>query len=367
MEDREMKQRERKARFWLIPVVLGVFVLGGLLGAAATASAQDVGTSVAVAGSRCMQRVFIGNDATQVSSSNLLNCTAKDIKISRALENTITPASCDPNAGPFTLNVDFEVDVTSSERYDAGFFFRTDGGTNARGDGPTATGTCKLFGVDPNDPPGLNNDGDTCGDLNQTVAPNLAIIHFTIPGVTCVAAPGTNPPVLRLPYCTSWHSNARTACAIGQAFDFHPDTKSKCNCDDGFTVPVIVQSPSGDVLKTAVSALVTYEVTVKNTGPASTLTALDDNVYDDITKTKTSPAPDTNAKIEETTCAVPQSLAATTGSYTCQFKVLYNNPGTPSTGVANTVTATLTRTGADPTDVTGSTTINIDLGPDNTE
>ena len=61
---------------------------------------------------------------------------------------------------------------------------------------------------------------------------------------------------------------------------------------------------------------------------------------------------------------MPQSLAATTGTYTCQFKVLYANPGTAG-DTSNTVTATLTRTGADPTDATGSTTINIDLGDDN--
>jgi hypothetical protein len=350
MEDREMKQHKRKARFWSIPVMLGVFVLGSLLGGAATASAQSIQLNQDI----CMQKAFGGSTVT---SSNLLNCTANDVSLSDAIAETISPTSCDPNAGPFTLDVDFKVVVTSKDRTDEGFFFRTDGGANARG----PAGVCASFGLDPTDSPAVNADGDSCGDLNQTPGTTFHIVHFTIPDVTCVAAAGTNPPVLRLPYCTSWHSNQNTVCNINTD-NFAPEQKSKCVCNDNFTVPVIVQSPTGQVLKTAVSALVTYEVTVNNTGPAATLTVLDDSIYDDITKDKNSGTP--NAKIETTNCAVPQSLAATTGTYTCQFKVLYANPGTAG-DVSNTVTATLTRTGATPTDATGSTTINIDLGDDN--
>jgi hypothetical protein len=357
MEDREMKQHKRKARFSSIAVVLGVFVLGGLLGGAATASADGVQLNQDI----CMQRAFIGGPAN-VASSNLLNCTANDVSLSDAIKDTISPKSCDPNAGPFTLEVDFKVVVTSKDRTDEGFFFRTDGGPNARGDGLTASGVCASFGLDLTDP-AVNADGDNCGDLNQTPGATFHIIHFTIPDVTCVALPGSDPPTLRLPYCTSWHSNQNTVCDI-TTDNFAPEQKSKCVCNDNFTVPVIVESPKGELLKTAVSALVTYEVTVNNTGPAATLTVLDDSVYDDITKTKDTPAPDTNLKIQTTTCSVPQSLAATTGSYTCQFTVLYENPGTVGS-VPDTVTATLTRTGATPTDVEGSTTINIDLGDDN--
>ena len=63
--------------------------------------------------------------------------------------------------------------MTANARYDAGFFFRTDGGASARGDGTNAVGECSLSALEPRtpaNPPTLNLDGDSCGDLNASPA-----------------------------------------------------------------------------------------------------------------------------------------------------------------------------------------------------
>ncbi len=225
-------------------------------------------------GAICMQKVF----GTPVSNSNLLNCTANDIRLSRAI--SVSPGSC--IAGEvFDLTATFETVVTANARYDAGFFFRVDGGANARGDGVNASGTCSLSALTPSIPPALNLDGDTCGDLNA----GTYNVTFTIPGVLCQDTNGDH--LLNLPNCTSWHSNQGTSCSIGNAFDFFPDTKSKCVCDDTFQVPVIVETASLAVTKSAAPPTVpetgqdvTYSVTVTNTAAYVSVTIA--SVLDDL-------------------------------------------------------------------------------------
>lgn len=209
-------------------------------------------------GEICMQKVF----GSPVTNSNRLNCTAGDIRIARATE--VFPASC--TAGTtFTLRATFEAVVTANVRYDAGFFFRLDGGSNARGDGGMAEGQCSLSAGSPDVPPSFNGDGDTCGDL----VAGTHLLTFEIPNVSCEDPDGDG--FLNLPNCTSWHSNQGTACNIDNAFDFDPDTKSKCACDDDFSVPVRVEPPSITVDKVATpssvaetGAAVNFSVTISN-------------------------------------------------------------------------------------------------------
>ncbi len=251
-------------------------VVALLVAGAGTATALDNGPTQV--GSICMQKVF----GTPVTSSNLLNCTANDIRLSRAI--SVSPSSCIEGT-TFDLTATFETVVTANARYDAGFFFRIDGGANARGDGVSATGTCSLSGLTPSIPPSLNLDGDTCGDLNA----GTYYVTFTIPGVLCQDTNGDG--ILNLPNCTSWHNNQGTSCAIGDAFDFAPDTKSKCVCDDTFQVPVIVETATLGVTKTAAPSLVpetgqnvTYSVTVKNEAQyvSVTIASIVDDVYGDL-------------------------------------------------------------------------------------
>ena len=65
-----------------------------------------------------MQRTFGG---PMVTGANRLNCTANDIAIARVV-------SASPCTGTmFDLTATFEVNVNANSRYDAGFYFRTDG------------------------------------------------------------------------------------------------------------------------------------------------------------------------------------------------------------------------------------------------
>jgi hypothetical protein len=318
----------------LLSILLSVWAVGGLLLGVQSASAVDSGPTTT--GDVCMQKLF----GFPVTNSNRLNCTAEDIKIAKA--TAVDPSSC-TEGETFDLTATFQVDVTSNERYDAGFFFNIAGGANAR------LGTCSLSILDKTVGPALDLDGDTCGDLNA----GTYEITFTIPGVLCHDSDGDG--FLNLPNCTSWHSNRSTACNV--ATDADPETKSKCKCDDTFQVPVIVESPSGAVTKKATQAVVTYEVTVKNNSSSIdvTLTALVDSVYGNI-------ADANNSLIESTTCATGGTIAKGGGTYTCEFTVQYDYPGTAGNH-QNTVTATLRNPARpqDDTNVQGSTTINVNL------
>jgi hypothetical protein len=261
-------------------------VLGGLLWSITPASAADSGPTVD--GEICMQKVF----GTPVAPSNRVNCTANDISLSQVI--SVSPTSCIKGT-TFDLEATFEVTVTANARYDAGFFFRKDGGLNARGDGASATGECSLSALTPPpppNPPALNLDGDTCGDLNS----GTYQVTFTIPDVECVDT--DNDGKLNLPYCTSWHSNQGTTCDISEpfveadAFNFKPDTKSKCVCDDNFEVPVDVEDAEISVEKTASPTQVpepggevTYTVEVTNTATVESviIETIDDDIYGDLT------------------------------------------------------------------------------------
>ncbi len=238
-----------------------------------------------------MQRIFMGPSPTTVSGSNQLNCTANDISLARA--RNVSQTSCTKGV-PFTLTATFDVVVTANARYDAGFFFRTDPNattSSARGDGPSAGGDCTVSWLDPNSLPATNLDRDGCGDLNA----GTYQVTVTIPNLMCQAYPGTDQ--LWLPNCTSWHSNSSTACTApasaldAHVYDFHPETKSKCKCDDAFTVPVTVEEATITVDKSASPANVpepggevTYTIQITNTASIESvkITSILDNVYGDL-------------------------------------------------------------------------------------
>jgi hypothetical protein len=282
-------------------------------------------------GDICMQKVF----GTPVTNSNKLNCTANDIRISGVAKDAqghplVSPSSC-IEGSEFTLDATFEVNVTANARYDGGFFFRIDGTGTARGDGTNATGVCSLSALDRTLSPSLNLDGDTCGDLNA----GLYRVRFTIPGVECTGVADPNHPgqkILRLPNCTSWHSNQGTACNINDPFDFDPDTKSKCVCDDSFTVPVIVENASLTVVKNASpttvpesGGTVTYSVQVTNQAQfvSVRLTTLTDDIYGNIGIPGCDEAGTCNSNITQNTCDSLVGVVLSPGqSQSCSFKAL---------------------------------------------
>jgi hypothetical protein len=324
--------------FFFVTLAAGVLLL------ASPAGADESGPTVS--GDICMQKVF----GSPVANSNKLNCTANDIRISKAV--SVSPTSC-ISGQKFDLTATFETIVTANSRYDAGYFFRTDGGTNARGDGTLATGQCSLSALKPPPPanaPVLQLDGDTCGDLNS----GTFQVTFVIPDVMCVAAAGTDQ--LALPNCTSWHSNQGTQCDVGNPFstndaaDFRPDTKSKCVCDDTFTVPVTVEDAEIVVTKTASptqvdepGGLVTFTVDIENAAEFESvdITSIEDDLYGDVGDAG-------NSGVSDNTC--PDLIGVTLGpgeTETCMFKAFAGgNAGERVTDVV-TVTANQSSTGND--------------------
>ena len=298
-----------------VPGILAATVASVLLGsasaiAAITSGQNDGFTIVGPAapnsnGDYCMQQVYSGSS---ISSSNLLNCTANDVKISKATEfcvqaldsngNPTGTATCGtsppaPGADPVTCNANqdilltakFQVDVNASSRFDESFYFRVDGGATARGTGGiggSVSGQCSLTNLKVGGDPATPNssivteakvgDRDSCGDLNQ----GSSFVTFTLP-VKCV---GDANGKLKLPNCTSWHSNSATKCELGlPTGDSAPETKSKCNCDDGFTLDILVEHPTISVKKKADPTSlpepggdVSYTVTVTNDGSTATVT-----------------------------------------------------------------------------------------------
>jgi len=274
----------------------------------------------------------------------------------------------------FSLTATFHTQVTANARYDAAFFFRTDGGVSARGDlnPATNTGTCSLSQLNRNIPPALNLDGDACGDLNSGAYDFV----FTIPDVVCKKAPNTNPPILILPNCTSWHSNQGTACSLATAADqsgANPDTKSKCVCDDTFTVPVLVETgklavtkdvtPGTDSSLPEPGGQFSYTVSAQNTATAVTVTL--DRICDDqygtiqlaAGQTACPAGKLTGVTIDSTDCVLPQVLqpgdsitpVPANSVYSCSFKASL-------TGSPQTLTDTVTFYGHDQNSspVTGS-------------
>ncbi|MDC0671069.1 hypothetical protein [Nannocystis radixulma] len=273
----------------------------------------------------CMQEVF-----TDATGGGKLVCTANDIRISRAI--SVSPTTCTEGVD-FDLTATFEVDVTASSRYDAAFFFNVEGGANARGDG--SNDECSASAITappPPNPPALNLDGDTCGDLNSGVAQ----VTFTIPGVECEPVSATDRRV-RLPNCTSWHNSAGEECDLGDPFTYNPETKSKCNCDDNFAIPVIVQPASIVVVKTATptqfvepGGLATYTVEIRNTSQTATVNVatITDDVYGNLLNAA-------NANVTQNTCpSLAGDPIGPNSSLSCTFKAqVTGQPGFTLTDV----------------------------------
>jgi hypothetical protein len=167
----------------------------------------------------------------------------------------------------------------------------------------------------PTNPPSLNLDNDTAGDLNA----GTYNVTFTIPGVVCQDT--DNDRTLNLPNCTSWHSNQGTVSNIADAFTFKPDTKSKCVCDDTFEVPVTVEDATISVDKTASptqinepGGQVTFTVKVTNTSTTESIiiASIIDNPFGN---------KGTGATSADNTCPglIGQSLAPQ-ASASCYFK-----------------------------------------------
>jgi hypothetical protein len=266
----------RHLRTGLLPILFGVLSAGGLLLGAQPAAAVD----------NCIQDVWKAHGNTQN-----LTCTANDVRIAGATNIVITSGgSCTgtpPNQvctcnspGNVTFTADYTVVLGAQTRYDIGLYFGTDGDPNNNG---ALTGQCQAAIITASEevPPSTfaQLDGDVCGDIDQAHNPQLLNISLTVP---CVGDPVTGK--LKLPNCTSWRQPGSNGVCSGigngtTTNDAFPGSPSKCNCQPGFTIDILVEHPTISVEKTVVptqvnepGGTVTYTVHVTNNGSQATVT-----------------------------------------------------------------------------------------------
>jgi hypothetical protein len=245
-----------------------------------------------------------------------VQCTANDVRVAfadnpRALNGT--PLTSCVAGSTFSFVADFHVVTTATARENIGLYFQTAGGANA------LTGTCsdniiapKHTAVNPLDTVQLGSSGyfentsvdqagDTCGDI--TTDHNNQTVTVEVDNALCVA--GANG-LLSLPDCTSWQQPGGTILCQTSPPSYPwvpaaiPGSPSKCNCDNGFTVPIQVQSPSVSIAKSCNTAIstqtnppltscdagaeggsVTYTVTITNNSNFGSIVVdqICDNVY----------------------------------------------------------------------------------------
>jgi hypothetical protein len=300
--------------------------IGGLLVGTQLALADVVGPDP----SYCLSPALGGKKA---------NCTANDTRLAgvKVINGVpqISPTEC--TAGEqFELTATFLVATNATVRYDLGIGFAADGDPN--GDG-ALTGSCSRSTVPI--PPALAIDGDACGDVTSAISP----VDLTVTGLKVTCADTDNDGFVNLPYYVSWAQNDTTVCNnAGQAL---PGTTSKCEINNTFNIPVHVKLPGGSLSKTA-SVVVTYSIVITNTGETDlTLEDLIDDTYGDILGT--------NSAIQSTTCVDNHVITVADGSYSCNFKVLFDSahPGS-ATAVTDTVEASGTDSEGNPWGGSGS-------------
>lgn len=292
----------------LVPVLLALV--------ASCSAASDSAVQQDVTGGTCMQ------DVTPFH----LNCTANDISIANATnirDLSGNPISTCVEGSTFSFRADFHVLRSGNGiDYDVGTYFGIGGQGNA------LAGACGVNVLTPFDPvTGLGSHDfvqldpspDVCGDIDS--AHNPQIVTVQIDNVVCKAGAGGK---LSLPNCTSWRQSGSNQTCTG-AKDAFPGTASKCNCDAGATVDILVEHGSLVVTKTATPTSLlepggtfTFPVSATNTATFTPVTL--DRVCDDRYGTVAGvgcPA-GTLGAVNSTDCTVPQTLAPG-ASYACSF------------------------------------------------
>ncbi len=317
-------------RLWARSAYLAVTVIG-LTSAAAGCDDADsplrttASEGLTATGNVCMQTLWTADGNNQG-----LNCTSNDVRIAEVAPDDI--CVIDPNTGQcktgedrnkcnegetFTFEATFTVELTAQTRYDVGLYFDTGGdpgNDGARG------GSCTLNTIDDNNSANFINldaNPDECGDINDPNNPQLVTLR-----VTTLCTPGEGGEVA-LPNCTSWRQpGSNEACTRAQ--DAFPGSPSKCNCDDDFTIPIIVEQPEITITKQAVAACVYFDVSITNPTSLRTLTfnSLADSLYGNLLLPAV-PAAGANPKLCANNCNLADDDTLAPGeTFSCQFGAL---------------------------------------------
>ena len=167
----------------------------------------------------------IQNGCLKEVTGGSLTCSANDISLANVTNIQIIDDGCQAPGDTVTFSGNFNVITTATNRYDIGLYFSTDGDPNNDG---SKSGQCNINAL----PTYRDLDGDQCGDIKSEDNPLSTPITLT---VVCLDN-GQNQ--LKLPYCSSWNQNAGGVCTDAKGTS--PGAPSKCNCDEGFTVPITV-------------------------------------------------------------------------------------------------------------------------------
>lgn len=181
-----------------------------------TPTPGGVPAATTISGAQCIQ------DAAGIG----LNCTANDIDLAQVSAIEILDDGCQFPGDTVTFRANWEVESTAQTRYNIGLYFATAGQSSA------LTGQCSVSSLPTGPAPFFETGGNSCGEITQGT-PLTTSIQMT---AICQDTQGTN--LLSLPYCTSWQQNEEPICA--DPSDALPGSPSKCNCQDGFQVPITV-------------------------------------------------------------------------------------------------------------------------------
>jgi hypothetical protein len=349
----------------LVVLVVNALAAGGLLSGAGPAAAEIT------AEDGCMEEI----------ADFGLNCTANDVQVANATNIVILDDGCAFPGDLVTFEATFEVVLTAQARHDIGLYFAIDG--DESGDG-AISGQCSVSTVDYEpEPDWLDLDGtgdggfcannaniscesdrdcksvggacafsqDLCGDIDAEHNPLFPVIEIT---TECIDPDGNGK--LNLPNCTSWRQPGANELCLGP-FDAYPGAPSKCRCDLGFEVDILVPPATLTVVKTAdptsldePGGVVTFSVSVTNDSPFATvaLESLGDSVYGDVAQVQGS--------VLRTTCSLPQALGAGE-SYACAFDAPVRGLG----GTSHTDVVTARGTDENGNAVSGSDDASVDI------
>lgn len=172
--------------------------------------------------------ISIDNKCMEDLYGSHLNCTANDVSIASVSAVQILDADggCTSPDDTVQFKAIWDVQSTSTQRYNVGLYFATAGQTSA------LNGSCSISSLPYAPvPPWFDFDNNMCGDIasSSQVHPEITMT------VKCADPDGNN--VLNVPYCTSWEQNSSTCTG---PLNTVPGAPSKCNCENGFQVPITV-------------------------------------------------------------------------------------------------------------------------------
>jgi hypothetical protein len=325
--------------------------------------------SVVALMSRAIPASAAGNCLKDQYGKNV-TCTANDVSVAFAdRPRTLSgaPLTECTQGSHFDFVADFHVKTTATARENIGLYFQTAGGSNA------LTGTCSDNIISPSHKSsnsadtvmlGSNNyeefdaslAGDTCGDTSSSDPGGEQVVTVEVDQADC--EPGANG-MLALPNCTSWQQPGGAILCKSPDPNWPyvnaavPGSPSKCNCENGFTVPIFVSpniamtkscSVNGGAYQSSCSmddpgGTVTYKLTLTNGGGSATINQICDSAYGDIADAAgyagSACAAGTTGAKTGTTCSLPQTIGA--NGYSCTF--------TARQGESTTVTDTANATG----------------------